>query len=281
MIDSISSPYNVLYTDDTNWTPADFQFKVWAAWDDSNVYFAAKVLRDDVYGLCGSSTTWICGCDNFKINPGGQAAMFYLFSNGQIFRTYYNPWQQMANLQFKVNPHGGENGLPSYECSLNRIVLDSFIQKPFQLLVGSEDEDAGSGTCGNETFLFVGLEYKGNIHIPRESEPIWDYPTYTLSSTVGASILTEAERSKPARSNSIIIDAHPNPVNSVATISFANPNQNAMITITDIKGRTVARFNNLTGNRITWNGRNESNGTYFVKLESGKSVLTKKICIIK
>ena len=278
-IDSLRSNANVYAQDDSIWTRADFQMKVYAAYADSNVYFAVKIISDDLCMLCGNTANYFPGCDNIKINPGGNADAFYLWSGGALFRNSSCPWQPGVDINTAVNSHGGENGLPSYEFSIARHT-ELLRNDTFLLSVGTDDEDAATPT--NEAYEAIGVNYLGN-------KKLWNgqwnnqlyYPTFTLSSTVGPALTSIEGKNKQVGNEGAVLSVTPNPLNSVANISFANPNHNATIMIMDIKGRTVACFNNLTGNKITWNGRNEPNGAYFVKLTAGKNAVTQRICLIR
>jgi len=184
-IDSICSDANVQARDDSIWTRQDIQLKVWAAWDDTDVYFAVKVISDDVYTLCGGAS-YSAGCDNLKVNPGGQAAAFYVYSTGDVFRNPSNPWQVDADLHTGTNSYGEGSGLPSYEFSIKRTVLDQFDLRSFQLSVGTEDEDGGKGNSSNECFVAIGVEYLGNKNYwPSQWDNQLYYPTWTLKDSLG------------------------------------------------------------------------------------------------
>ncbi|MGQ9702716.1 MAG: T9SS type A sorting domain-containing protein [bacterium] len=84
----------------------------------------------------------------------------------------------------------------------------------------------------------------------------------------------------------------PNPVHSVATITYAHPIDNqapATIKIYDASGRLVKSFNHLTNtpvNQVIWNGTDEtgkimSNGIYFVVLKNDKECLTQKLILLR
>ena len=79
---------------------------------------------------------------------------------------------------------------------------------------------------------------------------------------------------------------YPNPFNPTTTIEFYIPQTDYVtIKIFDIVGREIATLMNrelVTGHQtITWNGKNVSSGIYFIKLESGELVQTKKMVLLK
>jgi len=279
-VDSLRNNNNVyVLWNDSIWTRADFQMHIFAAYDDNSVYFAVKIISDDVYRPCGG-TSYSLGCDNIKINPGGQATAFYLYPTGALARNPSCPWIPETDLKTAANPHGGLSGFPSYEFSIAKGLIGGTMGT-FQLSVGTEDEDDSVGN--NESFEAVGVEYLGN---KKNYSGQWDnqlyYPTFTLSTTIGPEIYkSSVEKRRQISDDNFILNITPNPVNSTALISFANPKNSAAVTITDIRGKNVLQVNNLIGNSIAWNSRNEPNGAYFVKLTSGKDVVTRKICLMR
>jgi photosystem II stability/assembly factor-like uncharacterized protein len=101
---------------------------------------------------------------------------------------------------------------------------------------------------------------------------------------------TQESGSLPANEPGIFI--RPNPVHSVASISYslpANTQGRANLKIYDASGRMVRRWDYETirlSDNISWSGTDEtgkalSNGIYFVVLETGKDRLTQKLTLIR
>jgi len=274
-IDSIRDDHNVFCRDDTIpvWNPNIIQYHVYAAHDDSNAYFGVKVTSDNRI-ITGNSYE----ADGIRINPGGQATGFYVWSGGSIMAGAGGLFNVGTTMDAKVNAKG--NGLlPTYEFFLKLSVIDNYDlrtpQGTWALCVGTEDN--------NRIYLGIGVEFIGNKKVWADQ---WNnqlfYPTFTLSPTVGPALVGVEVKNKQNSNNGTILSVTPNPLNSTAaTISFANPNHSASITIFDVKGRKVAQISNIRSNEIFWNGQNEPNGAYFVKLTSGNKIVTRKICLIK
>jgi hypothetical protein len=71
------------------------------------------------------------------------------------------------------------------------------------------------------------------------------------------------------------VQAFPNPFRSRTTIAFANPGRSASVRIFDVRGRTVASFDGVSGEKLDWSAR--ASGVYFVKIRTGRSTVSKKI----
>ena len=100
--------------------------------------------------------------------------------------------------------------------------------------------------------------------------------------------LEDAGVHQPAVLPSVMVleQNYPNPFNPTTTIEFYIPQTDYVtIKIFDIVGREIATLMNrelVTGHQtITWNGKNVSSGIYFLKLESGELVHTKKMVLLK
>ena len=81
------------------------------------------------------------------------------------------------------------------------------------------------------------------------------------------------------------IAVYPNPVSSSTKIQLSiEKTANVAISVVNILGQEVARFNNLNFNRginnITWNTSSLSTGTYFIRVNIGERVLTKKVIVL-
>jgi len=81
----------------------------------------------------------------------------------------------------------------------------------------------------------------------------------------------------------------PNPFNSFVTINYALPVPGfAKVTVEDIAGRQVAMLlegrlkSPLHGkNKLLWNASGYPAGSYFVRLESGGTVRTERVILVK
>ena len=100
--------------------------------------------------------------------------------------------------------------------------------------------------------------------------------------------LEDAGVHQPAVLPSVMVleQNYPNPFNPTTTIEFYIPQTDYVtIKIFDIVGREIATLMNrelVTGHQtITWNGKNVSSGIYFLKLESGELVDTKKMVLLR
>ena len=100
--------------------------------------------------------------------------------------------------------------------------------------------------------------------------------------------LEDAGVHQPAVLPSVMVleQNYPNPFNPTTTIEFYIPQTDYVtIKIFDIVGREIATLMNrelVTGHQtITWNGKNVSSGIYFIKLESGELVQTKKMVLLE
>ena len=79
---------------------------------------------------------------------------------------------------------------------------------------------------------------------------------------------------------------YPNPFNPITTIQFSLP-QSDMVSmkVYDLNGRLVETllndFYTMGKHTITWDGSYQSSGMYFVRLESGKFIQTRKVVLVK
>ena len=73
------------------------------------------------------------------------------------------------------------------------------------------------------------------------------------------------------------ITVYPNPANSIINV---NNSENAQITVFDISGRVMATIEKASENQ-TISVENFANGTYFLRIADGNSVVTKKFMVVK
>jgi len=81
---------------------------------------------------------------------------------------------------------------------------------------------------------------------------------------------------------------YPNPFNNSTLISFElneTGKENVKISIFDIKGRLVKRFNNnyfkVGINLIRWNANSISNGIYFLEFKTKNDRIIRKLTLLK
>jgi len=83
-----------------------------------------------------------------------------------------------------------------------------------------------------------------------------------------------------------LLSPYPNPFNPTTTIQFSLP-QSAMVSmkVYDLTGRLVETllndFQDMGNHTITWDGSHQSSGMYFVRLESGEFIQTRKVVLVK
>jgi hypothetical protein len=281
-IDSLESNVNCLASDHPPWTPANIQFMVYGAWDTSKVYFAVRIVHDDVYHICGSDGQ--CGCDNITITYDGRSEIFKIFSDNTIV---FNPSCPFGptTMQGNCNAFGGNgNTLPSYEFSLDRAILDR-LGTGFQLFLGSEDEDDAIGSCLNETYVGLGIEHTGRYDFGQSQLfiPLY-YPTYYLDSTVGPFLSVEGK--SVARISAERLSASPNPFMPSTVISYKANNAGAL-KIYDVSGKTVQSFPTKSGPaKVAWNGtdingKKVSAGIYIARLSSGSDIFEQRLLLMK
>jgi hypothetical protein len=170
LLATVNGDENVYYRTDSNAIVPDSEWnaELYGAYDDDFVYFAVKVIADD-YILFQGQAAW--REDNIKVNPGGQAAAFYVWING-VTTNPSCPYKVDSTLFASMRPDG--NGqLPVYEFALSRNVLDPFGALSFQISVGTEDNDS-NGTGLDQTYIGFGAYYDGDKLDTGASQ--WDNP---------------------------------------------------------------------------------------------------------
>lgn len=82
------------------------------------------------------------------------------------------------------------------------------------------------------------------------------------------------------------IKLYPNPFNPEITLKFPNNHKRSKVIIYNIKGQIVKTYNNITQNKLVWDGRDERqkkvvSGIYFFKFQSDKHETIKKALLLK
>lgn len=84
----------------------------------------------------------------------------------------------------------------------------------------------------------------------------------------------------------VLFPAYPNPFNPATTLEFGLPDeQNVSVVVYDILGREVAvladKMYPAGYHKLVWYANQQASGMYFVQLNSGKLIKTKKIVLLK
>jgi hypothetical protein len=276
LVDSLKTIDNVYCMDDTisGFDRNRLQYYVYATHDVDNVYYAIKVVADNKIVVGGTY-----GSDCIKINPGGQAAAFYVWSNNTIQRNPSNPYTVGVNMDGKCLSTGNAP-YPTYEFYIAKATLDQFGLGSWQISVGMEDND--------RLYLGIGVECKVNHTAAAcwNSNP-WDnqlyYPTWVASTTEGCPLAVEH---KTANLNSERLSASPNPFTPSTFLSY-NVKNNGTLKIYDVNGKMVRSFATKAGAaKVQWDGANAagqsvSSGIYVARLVSGKNVLDQKLFLTR
>ena len=125
---------------------------------------------------------------------------------------------------------------------------------------------------------------KINASVDEPTDATVIYKFFDKSKTVIASGLQKIQLLIPT--DYILKQNYPNPFNHRTTISYGVPEKSFVnIDIFDIKGRLVESLVSHEHEngfyQQNWNGRNIASGLYFIKLSTGKRILTKKMILLK
>jgi len=272
IIDSVRSDNNVFYRPTLGtWTRSTFQYYVYGAHDDNRAYWACRVVADDSIGVGGTY-----GSDCMKINPGGQAAAFYIWSDGTIKKNPSSPYTVGVDMDAKVNATGSLGTLPVYEFYIDKATLDQFGLAQFQFCVGTEDND--------RLYLGVGVEYLGNKIVDGNQ---WDnqlyFPTWIFSTTEGPSTGVQKRNVNLSAER---LNASPNPFAPATILSYDIKNSGTL-KIYDINGKTVMSSHLQAGpGKKAWNGtdltgRSVSSGIYMARVTSGNRILDARLFLTR
>lgn len=77
------------------------------------------------------------------------------------------------------------------------------------------------------------------------------------------------------------VSVFPNPVRANVTVSFPNPEKSASVSVYNIAGRLVNRFENIRNGSVYWNAAHTPSGIYLVKIKSGNRLYRKQLMKIK
>jgi hypothetical protein len=90
----------------------------------------------------------------------------------------------------------------------------------------------------------------------------------------------------PVASGFGLVTAYPNPFNATTTITYALARPGVTeLAIYDLQGRRVTTLINAAqpagAHRVTWDAAAAPSGTYFVRLQSGATLFTQKLLLLK
>lgn len=167
--------------------PDDLSAKVWIAWDETYIYFAADVTEDSVFGAIEMLP--LDGEDNFEIflstNPADDPArteyaindfMFYLIMDGEYWDTAFDrSMVPKDNRQRFISKgmDGGENVMEGYECAAARTTMGFVYECRIPWTVFSNNKIAAYtpavGDTVNFNFLITDISYPcpGTEFIPQ------------------------------------------------------------------------------------------------------------------
>ena len=123
-----------------------------------------------------------------------------------------------------------------------------------------------------------------NASIDEPSDAIIKYQFFDKDQTIISSGIQKIQLLIPT--DYILNQNYPNPFNHRTTISYGVPEKSFVnIDIFDIKGRLVESLVSDEHEngfyQQSWNGGNVASGLYFIKLSTGKKILTKKMILLK
>lgn len=266
LIDSIRSDDNVYARDSsTPWSPDDFQMKVYMSWADSFVYFCVKIVRDDI--IIPSSGCGYNG-DNLEIKTFDNPWFYFTFKG----YSYCSPSYPFSYKPVQDSVLIDNDGLPTYEFSIIKDILDPFGMGLFQLSIGSQEVDYLD--LGDVMCLAIGAKYTG-LKQDWENHP-WDNPLYYPTFNLSGSIQIETKSVEIENANILI---SPNPFNPAACIEYRlGSAEKGNLTIHDISGAKVFSKEVKDRGKVVWNATGYSTGVYFCRLSwAGKSISKKLI----
>jgi hypothetical protein len=154
---------------------------------------------------------------------------------------------------------------------------------------------ASLGIDGSQPGTVIGFELQmdnGNNGTAREAMQKWWHNSnnsWTDASLWGTAVLggVTAVQENPSVVNNYRLDQnYPNPFNPSTQITYTIPrNERVKIAVYNILGKQVAELVNGTKNAgtytVNFSAENLSSGVYFYKLETGSTVLSKKMMLLK
>lgn len=88
-------------------------------------------------------------------------------------------------------------------------------------------------------------------------------------------------RSRESRADHGALKVQSTPFNSVLTLSFPNPDQDAEVIVYDLRGNRVKDLGRAESGRLQWDAGGMGKGVYLIKVDNRKETLFQKISILK
>jgi len=234
-------------------------------------------------------TPWnFCGLES----DASWGNMFYFWGNG-----YHSTTNTARNSTW-----GEESAVETYFQKMKT----KFVDKGVPMVLGEYGAIKRTSLAGNDLTLHIAsreyfFRYITNAAVRYGMIPYcWDNGIFKRTNgdildqgvwnaiINGAATATSVEQGQKGESNSAVeyVSAVPNPVSSSTNIQFSlRENTRAQMDIYNILGQQVARFHDLPGNpglhTVSWNPGTLSNGTYFIVVNLGSRLLTKKIMVVR
>lgn len=150
------------------------------------------------------------------------------------------------------------------------------------------DEPAGPFTRINGQLIPAD---RGNTYRDTQVKPAADYCYQIGAVDADGEYLSPPVRVSIPPGQTTLYQNYPNPFNPVTTISFYLPApERVVLTIYNARGERVRKlfdgFQDFGRVELPWNGRNDAgdavgSGVYFYRLRAGKTVLTRKLTLLK
>ncbi|MDK9701306.1 MAG: T9SS type A sorting domain-containing protein, partial [bacterium] len=208
--------------------------------------------------------------------------------------------EKLENGQIAVFGTTYSSDLPTTTTAISRILqgsTDSYVsilnnslsQLQFSTYLGGTNRDDARGCCGSgESVICVGGT--SSTDFPRTTSGFdtsyngGSADCFICLFQTDSTGVTSSEQSIP--NEYLLSQNYPNPFNTSTTISYSLSKPGMVeLRLFDITGREVATLVNQkqqTGSyRVTFDGKNLSSGTYFMRMQAGEFVKTQKMVLLK
>jgi hypothetical protein len=217
----------------------------------------------------GDSDIWI-------INTDDNGDTLWTRTYGSEENEYSTSMQQTMDGGYVI---AGGKGTYGGETDLFLIKIDSMGDTLWSLVYGGEDIDVGSSVDLTDVGGYIIAGSIWNLVLPTDAWLVKTGPD--TSATHAPSIEWVSHPMDFA-----LHPAYPNPFNPTTTISFNLPFQaKVSMNIYNILGQRVAVLMNGYAapgiHRLLWDASDLPSGLYFVRMESGKSMQTQKVVMLK
>ncbi len=233
-------------------------------------------------------TPWnFCGLES----DASWGKMFYFW--GKDYHSTTNPSRNAT--------WGEESAVESYF----QLMKTKFVNKGIPMILGEYGAIKRTSLTGDDLALHIAsreywFQYITNAALRYGMIPFcWDNGIFdrnngavldqgTLDAIMRGAVTTSVQEQLKSESNSTeeYITALPNPLSSSTKIQYSlHANARANIFVYNILGQQVARFMDSSGDpglhSVTWNPGALTNGTYFIVVQSGNHLLTKKVLLVR